>query len=95
MPELTAEEKLANRYIVAMITNFPSVDTTDRDRRRAIFRRTLTLAIRDAEAAQREWDAQQVCMWLGYWRDKVPPEAVTQLQDLIGADAIAEKLKQG
>lgn len=24
-----------------------------------------------------------VLMWLGYWRDKMPPEAVRQLQDFV------------
>jgi hypothetical protein len=27
---------------------------------------------------------QQVYAWLGYWRDKMPPEAVSQLQDILG-----------
>lgn len=27
---------------------------------------------------------QRVYAWLGYWRDKMPPEAVTALQDLLG-----------
>lgn len=36
---------------------------------------------------------EQVCMWLGQCRDKLPPVAVTQLQDIIDVGAIAARLK--
>lgn len=32
---------------------------------------------------------QKVYAWLGYWRDNLPPEAVTNLQDILGPLAAA------
>lgn len=31
-----------------------------------------------------EAQAREVYVWLGYWRDKMPTEAVEQLQDILG-----------
>ncbi len=43
------------------------------------FERDLAAVIRAAQAEQR----QQVLAWLGYWRDKMPSEAVSSLQDIL------------
>lgn len=35
-------------------------------------------------ARQLEWTQQQVLIWLGRWRDRLPAEAVSALQDVCG-----------
>lgn len=31
-----------------------------------------------------EQSRQDILIWLGFWRDKIPADAVTQLQDILG-----------